>query len=197
MLLLLAPAPLRAGPIPWTYDWSNAPSVVRADGSGTGGITLSTPPLGKVLGDSDIVATNLRTFSTATSSAPDRFTDKAYTLVLRVTDMASGKNGMFTFSGLFNGLLTATSANIDHTFTGLTTQTQRIGSFDYTVAIGPFTAPGAPNASLAGGISAHVSVVGGGPPLNNAPEPTGMVLALVGAVTVGLSRWRGRRPVAA
>src|SRR5262245_56434838 len=81
LLTLLAGAPrARADQILWNYNWSRSPGVLQADAPGTGYITLTDESLKSAIGDSDIVATNLRTYSTATDANPDVFTAKPYTL---------------------------------------------------------------------------------------------------------------------
>src|SRR5579883_2612732 len=86
LVLTLAPA-ARADWIAWTYSWSSSPSTILADDPTTGGkITLSTQPTQSAVGDSDIVATNIRTYSTAAPPTPDKFTNKPYSLTLTLTD---------------------------------------------------------------------------------------------------------------
>src|SRR5947209_4636682 len=92
VLLLLAPA-ARADFIPWQYNWSRSPSVINADAPGTGYITLTDEPLKGAAGNSDIVATNLKTFSTAPTDKPDTFTNAKYSLSLTLIDTNSGKSG--------------------------------------------------------------------------------------------------------
>src|SRR5262249_37343370 len=135
----------RADLIHWTYSWSNSPSTIQADIPGTGSITLTNGANNNVAGDSDIVATNLRVHSTATTTTPDVFTNKSYTLMLTLNDQGSGASGSLVFTGELSGTATAGSANITNTFTGIGVQSVQLGDNLYTVTIGPFTAPGPPD----------------------------------------------------
>src|SRR5207249_3547993 len=98
-------------------------------------LVLSNEPLGHAIGDSDIVATNIHAFSTASPDAPDVFTNRGYSLSLTLKDTASGATGVFTFTGEFSGTLTSGSALITNAFTGLATQTLTLGNNTYTVTI--------------------------------------------------------------
>jgi hypothetical protein len=206
-MLLLATNAAQADLIRWSYDWVRSPLVVTADGAGTGSINLATNPGGSIVGDSNIVAVNLTTASTATADVPDTFANKSYALTLTLTDGPSQAMGQVTFTGQFDGMLTDSSASIKNTFEGDTTQSILVGENFYTVSIGPYTPPGGPNSSLTGSISAFVSVVGGEPipepipttgfPAEQAPEPSTLVLAAL-AVPLGalVVRRRGNRTVA-
>src|SRR5262249_24821955 len=159
-LLVFAGTQLQAGPIPVGYDYSWTPSslVVAADNGGTGGISMTLQALQHADGSSDVVATNLRTFSSAPRTSPDTVTHGDYSLTLSLTDTASGATGTVTFTGYFSGTFSTTSANVANAFTGDTTQTLTLGGHVYTITIGPYAPPGPPSASNAGTISAHVSV---------------------------------------
>ncbi|SRR5579884_4128764 len=201
--LFLASSAARADLIGWSYDWARSPISVSADGGGTGTINLATNPGGQIVGDSNIVAVNLTTASSAAGDAVDTFTNKAYTLTLTLTDGPTQTTAQATFAGHFDGTLSATNASIRNTFDGDTTKTLRIGNDFYTITIGPYTPPGAPTASLTGSISAFVSVQPGpipGPPIpipaEQAPEPSTLVLAALTLPLLGLARRRGRRSAA-
>jgi hypothetical protein len=196
-LLFLATGAARADLISWSYDWARTPIAVSADGAGTGTINLATNPGGTIVGDSNVVAVNLATSSSATSDVPDTFSNKAYTLTLTLTDGPSQATGQLNFAGHFDGTLSATSASIKNTFSGDTTKTLHLGNDLFTVSIGPYTPPGAPNASLTGSISAFVSLVSGPvpepptpSPAAQAPEPSSLVLAALTLPLWGLARRR-------
>jgi hypothetical protein len=184
--LLLAP-PARAEQITWGYNWSESPRSVAAVGAGAGGINFTTAVNNNpVTGSSDVVAANMTTFSAATTAAPDRFTGQTYNLKLIITDLASGKTGLFTFTGRLFGSLTASSASVTSTFASPLIETERIGNNVYTVTIGPFAGPGAPNSGNSGSIGAHVEVRP-----EQAPEPSALILAGLG--TLGVLYRRRRR----
>jgi hypothetical protein len=182
VFLLAACSPARADWIPWTYSWSNNPDTILADNPAGGGkISLSDETSNAAVGNTDIVATNIHTFSTAPQTAPDTFTNKAYTLTLHLTDTTSGQSGTAVFSGEFNGTLTATSSNITNAFTGATTAVLDLGANQYTVKLTAYTPPGPSGSVNAGAISAHASVVV--EPITivaQSPEPPALLLAVCG-----------------
>ena len=61
-LLFALPTSGRADLIAWSYNWSRSPSEIHADAPGTGKITLTDESQHNAVGDSDVVATNIRTF---------------------------------------------------------------------------------------------------------------------------------------
>jgi hypothetical protein len=189
-LLVFVPG-ARADIIPWQYNWSRSPSEIHADAPGTGYITLTDESLKSAVGNSDIVATNLRTFSKATPTNPDVFTAKSYSLSLYLLDTESGKSTTFTFTGQISGTLTAMSSNLANTFTGVTMRTMVLGDNRYTVTIGPYSPPGIPGSANAGSISAHASVLV--EHISNTPEPGTLALAGVAGFVLGVARWRSRR----
>jgi hypothetical protein len=174
-LVLLAAAEGRADLIHWTYSWSNSPSNLFADSPSTGFISLTNESSSNVIGDSDIVATNLQVHSTATTAHPDTYTSKAYTLTLTLNDQASGASGTLAFGGELSGTATAGSANITNTFTGIGVQSLLLGDNLYTVTIGPYSPPGPPNEVNSGSIGAHAMVV-----IHHLPEPGAFVLGGIG-----------------
>jgi hypothetical protein len=193
-LVLLAGADARAAFVNWSYNWSRLPAdVVSADAFGTSRLSLTDEPLGHATNSSDIVATNIRTFSNAARANPNNFLDAAYALTLRLTDDASGETATLTFGGVFNGTLSATSANISTTFTTPTAQSAVLGGNTYTVTVGDYSPPGPPGISNAGSIGATVEVVpaddtGGGP--NDVPEPSTLLLSTFGLGALGMASWR-------
>jgi hypothetical protein len=187
-VLLAASATARAELIPWTYNWSRSPAVIKADSPGTGTINLSDEVPHTAAGNSDIVATNLRTFSTATSKLPDRFTNAKYTLGLNLFDIDAQVGGTVTFTGELNGTMTATSANIKNTFTGQLTQKLVLGHHLYIVTIGPYTPPGPTGSANAGSISAHALIR-----VVTLPEPGTLALSCLGVALLGVRRRRQER----
>jgi hypothetical protein len=200
-VLVVAGVHARAEPIGWEYSWEPSSLVVAANNGGTGGISLTLQALDFATNSSDIVATNLRTFSSAPAGTPDTITDGAYTLNLSLTDSKSGRTGSMTFTGAFSGSFSTTSSNVANQFTGETTQVARLGENIYTVTIGPYAPPGPPSAANAGTISAHVEVAtdpgggggGGNDRPGDVPEPSTLVLSFLGMSMVGAASWRKRR----
>jgi hypothetical protein len=179
ILLAIGAANARADLIQWSYSWSRSPAEVQSSNHGGAGyISLTDDGLKSASGNSNLAATNLQGHSTASTSDPDVFTNKAYTLSLFLQDQDSKKSGTLAFNGQFNGTLTADSSNITNTFTGDTTQKLVLGDHLYTVTIGPYSAPGPPGAVNSGSIAARAEVTVS---LLSLPEPSSFVLAFVGA----------------
>jgi hypothetical protein len=184
---LLGATSARADFTDWSYNWTPSNGKIFADKPGSSYIALTNEPVGSANGDSNVVATDLTSFSTANSKKPDTFTHAAYSLSITLVDGDSSKAGSLTFSGEFNGTVSAKSSKITNTFTGLTTQSIHLGAHTYTVTIGPFSPPGPPTASKSGAISAFAQVtVDGG----QTPEPSTMVLASLGLAGFGAGWWR-------
>jgi hypothetical protein len=185
-------AQARADSVDWSYNWAPGSSAVMAT-SGSGLVLLSGQAQTSVSGDSDVVAANVRTVGTSAST----FSNAGYSLTLNLTDAASGKTGSLTFTGAFDGALSANSAKIGNTFTGLTSQTITLGGNQYVVTMTSYVPPGGPTAFNEGAIGASVSVsnlgIGvpqGGPP-STVPEPSALLLAGLGCTA--LVGWRARR----
>jgi hypothetical protein len=189
-------APARADLVPWSYSWTPASGSVAAT-TGSGSLSLSSEPTGSALGDSNVVATNIKSASTALAGSPDTFVNAGYTLSMSLTDATSGQTAMLNFTGLFNGTLSSQSSQLTNSLTGLTSQTVTLGGNQYTVTLGTNIPPGPPSSSNAGAIGASVRVVPGdstGVP-NSVPEPSTLVLAGLGVS--GLLALRARRRKAA
>jgi len=191
LVLLLAPISARADLIPWMYNWSRSPTVINADAPGTGYITLTDERLKSAVGNSDIVATNLKTFSTATPAHPDTFTAKNYTLSLYLFDTASAQSATLSFTGQLSGTLSAQSSILTNTFTGLTTQSVQLGDNLYTATVGPYAPPGVPGSQNSGGIAAHATITVATITSIDTPEPSTIALAGLGLTLLAL-----RRPLA-
>src|SRR5262249_40633818 len=160
----------------WMYNWSRSPSEVHADAPGTGYVKLSDEKTRTAVGDSDIVATNLQTFSSATAAHPDRFTARPYSLILTLTDADSLKSATLTFQGVLDGQITAQSANLRNTFTGPTSYTIVLGNHSYTATVGPYTPPGPPGSNLSGAISGHTTIDMSVVTVVSTPEPAALAL---------------------
>jgi len=191
-LLLLGAPQAKAGLINWKYNWTPSSLAINADGGSGGNVTLTNEPLGSATGSSDVVATNIRTISSAPATAPDTMiTQGNYTLTVQITDIDSGLAGSLAFTGKLGGTFSNVNSNVSNKFTGTLTKQLTLGDHTFTVTIGPYTPPGPPNASNAGSIAAHVDV--SDLQIEKVPEPSTMALALFGLSTVGAGWWRKRR----
>jgi hypothetical protein len=194
--LAMGPGRAHASFVAWSYNWTPSTLALPADVPGSGGLSLTNEPTKNADGTSDVVVTNIRGFSSASRSNPDKFTHAAYTFNLVLTDLASGQNAHMSFTGFFSGTMSATSSNIANTFTGITSRIAVLGGNTYTVTMGNYSPPGPPTASNAGSISAHVGVneitTGGGGDTGggNAPEPSTLLLACFGLSGLGVTGWR-------
>jgi hypothetical protein len=189
--LIATGSSLRAGPIEWKYNWTPVfGSTILSDNT-LSKVTLSNEPLDDAAGTSDIVATNITTFSNAPRANPDTFSNGAYKLQLQLTDVASGLAETFFFEGKLTGDLSKFSSNLLNTFTSPQTIVKVIGDNEYTVTIGYYVPPGPPTSDNKGSIGARVVVR----PLdvNKTPEPSTMILSFVGLSLMGVAGWRSRR----
>jgi hypothetical protein len=212
VLLLVAGTNARADFIPWTYNWDRSPVSVAADAPGTGGVSFTNEPSKNATGSSDIVATNLKVFSSATADAPDKLsTGGQYTLTLTLTDGPSGQSSVLSWLGKLSGTFSKDSSNITNAFdpNSPLTRTVTLGNDIYTVTMGAYSPPGPPSASNAGSIGAHVDVVAaGGPgpgpgpgptpgPVEESPEPSTLLLSGLGLSFLGAAGWRKHRKLLA
>jgi len=184
--------------VQWEYSWTHpfADGSIHSDVPGTGGVSLTKELTRNAVGSSDVVATNLRTFSTADATSPDKLNvNGAYSLTITVTDTASGASGELTFTGKLSGSFTQNGANVTNQFTGDLTQSITLGDNTYTVTIFSYTPPGPSSAESSGSIGAHVEVSAGAT-IQKVPEPSTLLLSFVGLGLCGGARWRNRRKVA-
>jgi hypothetical protein len=186
--------------VTWTYNFTPAAPAVTADGNPSAGVTFTNEPTKAAVGSSDIVATNLRVFSTAPGSSPDQITGSngKYTISLLLTNTTDpgAPSTTFKFTGTLKGTFSAENANVGNTFGGGNTQTVQLGNYKFTVALTSYTPPGPPDQSNAGSMSAHVTVTAvdhGGPHPADVPEPSTMLLAGLGLTVLGAARWRRAR----
>jgi hypothetical protein len=194
----LPPGAARADLIAWSYNWEPAAPAVFADSPAAGKVAMSDEPAASAAGNSQIVATNLRTFSSASPGTPATFTNQGYGLILALTDTASGASGTLTFAGQLNGTLSASYSILANKFTAPTVKSLTLGGNTYTVTLDGYTAPPPPGAANAGSIGATLTVAagskGGGGGGGSAPEPSTAVLTCLGLAGLGVAgRWRAHR----
>jgi hypothetical protein len=156
-----------------------------------GKITLSNESPSKAEGNTTLIATNITTSAAPTThflGNPAVFKDAAFTLTLFITDFKSGKSDQMYFSGKFDGKLSQGAAQIFETPTTPTTVAKQIGDRIYTVTVGPYVPPGNPTSGTVGSLGAVATIK-----VSAVPEPSSMVLAAFGAMTVGGWWFRRRR----
>ena len=193
-LLIATNAPARAD-ISWDYNWTPSTTQVNANSGGPGYLTLTNEPGGSNTGNSNTVITNIQAVSTAPSSNPATFNNVPVSFALQLTDSASKATDSLSFSGAFNGYITANSAYVQLGFSSPTSATVTLGGNTYAVMVGTYTPPGPPGAVNAGSLNAFVTVtpVNGGGHTSGTPEPSSMILACLAFPFVGLCGWRKRR----
>lgn len=198
-VLLAIGTAARATPIPpdsvaWNYNFNPGAPAVKADGNPSAGVTFTNEPTKTAVGSSDIVATNLRVFSSATAASPDKLTTNGnYSLTLQLTlnDNGTPVTKSLTFTGKLSGKFSAENAIIKNVFGPNSTQVATLGSYSFTVQLMAYTPPGPPDQSNAGSISAHVTVSRIVP--TGVPEPSTMLLSGLGLSLLGGGAWRKRR----
>ncbi|MFO0930462.1 MAG: PEP-CTERM sorting domain-containing protein [Gemmataceae bacterium] len=198
-LVLVAGTGARAAIIPpdsiqWTYNFTPGAPAVLADGNPAAGVTFTNEPTKSAVGSSDIVATNLRVFSSTTAAAPDALVSNgAYSLAmtLTMTEGLTTYTQTLNFAGKLTGKFSAENANVANLFTSPGPVTVTLGSYNFTVSLIAYTPPGPPDQSNAGSISAHVSVSSLTPA--GVPEPSTMLLSGLGLSFLGGAAWRKRR----
>jgi PEP-CTERM motif-containing protein len=223
-LMILAATPAWAGlinpnQVDWSYTWVPDQPTIHADGSGTGGIFLTTigttTPTAPTRSDtSDIIATNMTVTSSAPQASPDLLNHGNYGFTLNLKDLASGQSSSLRFTGFFSGSFSASATNLTNHATSDTTESVTLGGHTYTVTFGPVNFP---DPGSVGSIGAFVDVGassgagtgtvggttggtvgngggngggdGGG---GNSPEPSTLLLACLGMSSLGLASWRKR-----
>ncbi|MCC6419988.1 MAG: PEP-CTERM sorting domain-containing protein [Gemmataceae bacterium] len=186
LVCLVAPH-VRANQLTWTYEGSGT-TVVNADHPGDGGVSFTYDPKTTAIGDTQIPVANLWTFSTATSTTPDKFTGAPYDVSLTLTDGLSGQSGTATFTGALSGTLSDRHALLANSVAGGLTQALTLGTSVYTVTLGAFAPPGPPSSSNSGSLSALVTITPA-----TVPEPSTLLLAGIGCAGAGLVGWCRRR----
>src|SRR5262249_48063385 len=152
-------------------------------------------------GDSQTVATQMKTNSTVGAATPDTFktTQGFYSLKVTLTDIESGMSAFLLFFGQLQGSFSKENANVTNKFFSPTSQSVGIGNNYYTVTMNAYTPPGPPGQNNFGGIGAQVQVRKGKdviPTPASVPEPGTLTLAGLGLGLGGLLAWRRRRRAA-
>jgi hypothetical protein len=190
------------------YEWSPNQRWINPDGNGTSqvfwaaGPGIAVPyfqPASGLFTPPNAIP-YLGAYRTATPQEYDTYTNRPFTLNLRVIDKPSMAEGTMQFTGLLNGYVRGWSASqLIFTF-ARPTQELRVGQDLYRVSLAGITEPGTfplgPPPPLNGWIDVHIeaSPAGdGGPPLGNTPEPSVAALVLTGVSSLLVGTWRWRR----
>jgi hypothetical protein len=201
-LVLLAGTATRASIIPpgsvqWSYNFNPGAPAVFGDGNPSAGVTFTNEPTKSAVGDSDIVASNLRVFSSALASAPDMLSSNgAYSLTLQLTTSTNGPLATtnVTFTGKLTGPFSSENTSVANMFGPNSTQTVLLNGYFFKVSLIAYTPPGPPDQVNAGSIAAHVSITENVDPAEGqTPEPGTMLLSGLGLTFLGGFAWRNKR----
>lgn len=198
--LLALAGSLHAAPLPpdalsWNFSWTpDAPSVVGDQG--VGGVTFTKEPTKTIVGSSDIVATNLRTFSIAPAGSPESFGMSGFyglTIDLDIVQDGTPFSGSLYFTGKLGGTFSSEGSGVSNTFLDAGPKSVVLGAYTFTVTLTSFTPPGPPSQNNTGSIGAFVEVSSIRP--DSVPEPSTLVLSCLGGVALvggAYRRWRAR-----
>jgi hypothetical protein len=196
----------------WTYTTTASPLAIAPDVPG-GGLVLTSQstPSQPVTGASGIVAT---TVLGSISVGTDHYTNAGYEVDIMINDKNGGSH-TFAFHGAFSGDFSATTgSHITHVLmdpatgapsSSAVSQTADINGNTYTVTLDPNVIIG-PLGSFPASIGGHVTTSGsnngdtgntgntGGDNGNTqtAPEPSTMLLSMLGLSVLGVSAIRRR-----
>jgi hypothetical protein len=197
----------------FTITWERADPItggaVLADSTpgavGSGGVTFANmpeksydfQPNGVMF---NTVASNLTTFSAKRSPDFDTFTNQLWSLMLTIkaldpNDMTTVTDSRtLTYSGVINGKLNQDFSNLHVSLTSPAVMTAVVGNHNFTVNIDQFVDPADQNVGTKGSIGGTISVdAGNGGGLQNSPEPSSMVLSVLGLSCLAVMAWRKKR----
>jgi hypothetical protein len=175
----------QAGLITYTESARVAPATVYADHTTSSGIHLLPEPRTLTLfGSTFLVPVGLETFSNALPGHPASFTDRPFRFTLSIRDKTYNVLGTATFSGVFDGTLSRSNANLHVDFTSPTLRTLHLGHDLYNISVGQVSlgAPGGPAGAIGVTIATHHN-----------PEPASLLLAALALPALGLARYPWRR----
>ena len=192
LAVLLGAASARANPVAWTFDSTKSTFSVTGDPGNLGGVSFAALS-GSFSGDQTIPILNVVAATSPAGSHTDTYSGAVYNAIVDLTDATSGDLGEFDFTGRLSGTVSPTGASLSSTFDDPQTVHHTLGGHDYAVTIGPFASP---SASGEGGVTMSVAIdsaVGSPPPVDKAPEPSGVVLGATAACIAGVLWWGRRR----
>jgi hypothetical protein len=188
--LMLAGGPVRAD---YFYNWGPDNPVVFSDNAGMHVTITDGAQIGPVSGTQHMIATSLATFINPGVTGSDTFSQgQKLALGLDLTDGTQAGNVSFAI-GVSGSLSASSSSGLTYTFLNGTTQTMTVNGTQYTVTLdGIGVIPGAITATITPSTPGGGSSDPAGTPPSSAPEPSSLVLAVLGFPVLAL-RWLRRR----
>jgi hypothetical protein len=188
-LLLCTASSARADFIDWSYNWTMNPGPKFTSGSGSVQFGLFNDRIIAAGNPEGLVVGFLGVFGTSSATTtPDRY-GTAYDLTLHLKDNHSRQTADLAFHGGLAGTLTADVTHLSNTFTTPLAQSFHLGGNAYQVVLSPavYLIPPPDRESIAQvPFTATLHV------LDQAPEPSGLVLAGASATLLAV-RWLRRR----
>jgi hypothetical protein len=180
--------------VAFTYDWSpSVPSVSGDKGfnaldfSNQGPVSLTTS---QAVGNASSLSVH--------NGTSDTFTSSGFSLTVKITDGAN--SGTVQFTGQLNGTITnGTPNNLSATYLSATTQPLTLGNDSFVVKMTGFVPPNSFGAAnKPGGFGFEIDATAGNnggtkPPPNDTPEPSTMLLSVLGLAGAGLGAWKKRQ----
>jgi hypothetical protein len=186
-------------PLGPNYDPYNGTAFIKSFSNSNSAIDFLSGPTTNGTNSGSVVFVTTSTYDNTLGASYFGGSSANYSLSLSLRDLASGVSGSLTFRGNLSGWIDPEGnghVDLTNTFLGSTTQALTLGRNLYTVTIGSFVNPGvtfSPPGGAPGSISASISVE---PATNATPEPSSLLLALLGLPSLGLAgRFRRRRNI--
>ncbi len=197
-LLMLAGAPVHAD---YFYNWGPDNPVVFSDNAGMHVTITDGAQIGPVSGTQHMIATSLATFINPGVTGSDTFSQgQQLALGLDLTDGTQAGNVSFKI-GVSGSLSADGSSGLTYSFLNGTTQTMTVNGTLYTVTLdGIGVIPGDITATITPGMLSTTTGGGSSDPSGSqapstAPEPSSLVLAVLGFPAIAIRWLRGRRRV--
>jgi hypothetical protein len=189
-LVLSAGSDARAEIITWQYSWTANPTSLSAT-TGSGQVTFlaqsgsMSSTAGTPVG---ILGAAVQFTSSASPGNPDTFTNVPAAFTANLTDGSSGLSDAVVFSGVLNGNLWSNGNSLSLSFPS-PTQGLTLGGHQYSASIVPvLTEFLAGNGAIFGLVTAS--------DVQKTPEPSTLLLAVLGLPLAGATAWKRRRRIA-
>lgn len=205
VLMMASAGQARADYLNWTYSANANVNSVSINTPSNGGATVSfadynTPQPGGTSVPIEAYVTS------SSATTPISFNHSMFGLALKITDGTTNDSGTLNFTGSLTGSLTATASSVVASFGPVASNTLTIDGHAYTVSIpsvtlAPPTSPqrdimasiSVTNASLPGSSAPPPPLPPVQPPIGSTPEPTSLLLSILGLSCFGtVCLWKRR-----